>query len=173
MRVWGVGGGGVCVCGGSLVVRERERERERERADRREMGTDPATGNRLPGLFLRPADPNNTQHPFPTHRPQVTALQIAALKRIGRGSKVFLLDRNGSTSKTIAKELTRLGYGRVYVVDGGFDGRGGWVASKLLVKPVAGGGYSPLGNIARTISTRTVSSRRALPAPGTAKKVGA
>jgi len=50
---------------------------------------------------------------------QVTALQIAALKRLGRGSKVVLLDRFGNVSKSVAKELARRGFGRVYVVAGG------------------------------------------------------
>jgi hypothetical protein len=49
---------------------------------------------------------------------QVTALQIAALKRIGRGSKVILLDRYGGAAKTVAKELARRGFGRVFVVSG-------------------------------------------------------
>jgi rhodanese-related sulfurtransferase len=48
----------------------------------------------------------------------VTALQIAALKRIGRGSKVILLDRFGNVSKAVAKELSRRGFGRVFVVSG-------------------------------------------------------
>jgi rhodanese-related sulfurtransferase len=93
-------------------------------------------------------------------RPQVTAIQIASLKRLGRGSKVLLLDRTGSTAKTVAKELSKRGFGRVYVIDGGFDGRNGWVGSKLLVKPDAGAGLQPLPNI-----TRTITSRRGLPAP--------
>jgi rhodanese-related sulfurtransferase len=103
---------------------------------------------------------------------QVTALQIAALKRIGRGSKVLLLDRFGNTSKAVAKELARRGFGRVFVVAGGFDGRGGWVQSKLLVKPTAsmysGAAASPLpAGLARTLSTRTTEKggRKALPAP--------
>lgn len=49
---------------------------------------------------------------------QITALQIGALKRIGRGTKVLLLDRFGNTSKAVAKELSRRGFGRVYVVAG-------------------------------------------------------
>lgn len=85
--------------------------------------------------------------------------QISFLKRLNNGSKIILLDRYGGASKAVAKELAKRGYGRVFVVAGGFDGRNGWVASKLLVKPVAGGSYAPLPNIARTIT------RRALPAP--------
>ncbi|KAI8465256.1 MAG: hypothetical protein J3K34DRAFT_454792 [Monoraphidium minutum] len=99
---------------------------------------------------------------------QVTALQVAALKRVSKGMRVILLDRNGSSSKAVARELAKRGFGRVFVVDGGFDG---WVRSKLLVKPVAGAGLAPLPAIARTVSSRglsrTVSSttRKQLPAP--------
>lgn len=49
---------------------------------------------------------------------QITALQIGALKRIGRGTKVLLLDRYGSQAKAVAKDLSRRGFGRVYVVAG-------------------------------------------------------
>jgi rhodanese-related sulfurtransferase len=49
---------------------------------------------------------------------QITALQIASLKKIGRGSKILLLDRFGNASKTVAKELSRRGFGRVFVVAG-------------------------------------------------------
>jgi hypothetical protein len=52
---------------------------------------------------------------------------------------------------------------------GGFDGRAGWVQSKLLVKPTATQfvSSSPIPNLARTLSTRTESTRgrKALPAP--------
>eukprot|EP00878_Enallax_costatus_P000403 GHUV01000492.1.p1 GENE.GHUV01000492.1~~GHUV01000492.1.p1 ORF type:complete len:402 (+),score=171.48 GHUV01000492.1:78-1283(+) len=103
---------------------------------------------------------------------QITALQIGALKRIGRGTKVLLLDRYGNQAKAVAKELSRRGFGRAYVVAGGFDGRSGWVQSKLLVKPTAsmfsGVSSSPLpSGLARTLSTRTESirGRKALPAP--------
>ncbi|GBF99725.1 hypothetical protein Rsub_12438 [Raphidocelis subcapitata] len=92
---------------------------------------------------------------------KLTALQVSALKRLGRGTKVYLLDRNGSTSKAVARELAKLGFGRVYVIEGGF---GGWVSSRLLVKPAAGGGGGAGGLQSLPSLTRTVSSRRALPA---------
>ena len=88
---------------------------------------------------------------------QVTAMQIAALKRIGRGTRVVLLDRNGGSAKDVARELGRKGFGRVYIVAGGFEGRAGWVQSKLQIKPAAISSSSPLGTIA--------AGRRALPAP--------
>jgi hypothetical protein len=55
------------------------------------------------------------------------------------------------------------------VTVGGFDGRAGWVQSKLLVKPTATQfvSSSPIPNLARTLSTRTQTTggRKALPAP--------
>jgi hypothetical protein len=96
------------------------------------------------------------------HQPPLPPSQIAALKRIGRGSKVLLLDRNGGTAKTVAKELTKQGFRKVYVIDGGFSS---WVANKLLVKPVVGAASSngAAPGLARTISSR--SFRRQLSAP--------
>mmetsp|Transcript_28277 Transcript_28277/g.50526 ORF Transcript_28277/g.50526 Transcript_28277/m.50526 type:complete len:407 (-) Transcript_28277:61-1281(-) len=75
---------------------------------------------------------------------QVTALQIAALRRTKKGSPLILLDKAGNTAKIVAKELAKLGYGKVYVIAGGFDGRGGWVQSKLQT------------SLAKTVSAATV-----------------
>lgn len=95
----------------------------------------------------------------------MTALQIAALKRVNRGSRIVLLDRYGPTARAVAKELARRGFGKVFVVAGGFDGRSGWVQSKLLVKPTASA-FSGSPNLLRTLSTRSVNTgRKALPAP--------
>eukprot|EP00199_Chlamydomonas_sp_CCMP681_P002405 CAMPEP_0119107104 /NCGR_PEP_ID=MMETSP1180-20130426/7951_1 /TAXON_ID=3052 ORGANISM="Chlamydomonas cf sp, Strain CCMP681" /NCGR_SAMPLE_ID=MMETSP1180 /ASSEMBLY_ACC=CAM_ASM_000741 /LENGTH=390 /DNA_ID=CAMNT_0007092541 /DNA_START=35 /DNA_END=1207 /DNA_ORIENTATION=- len=91
---------------------------------------------------------------------QITALQIASLKKIGKGTKVILLDRYGPAARTVAKELARKGYGRVYVIDGGFDGRGGWVQSKLQIKPA-----STLQSLAPPSATRSIFARKALPSP--------
>lgn len=112
---------------------------------------------------------------------KVTALQIAALKRLGGGSTVFLMDRTGSgAAKAVAKELAGRGVGRVYLIKGGFQG---WVASKLRVKTSSYAGLarvevlppgtfgtgssrrSPSPAPARQLSTgpNTLSSRRALP----------
>jgi hypothetical protein len=48
-----------------------------------------------------------------------------------------LLDRYGPAARTVAKELNRKGYNKVFVIQGGFDGRSGWVQSKLQIKPAA------------------------------------
>lgn len=53
-----------------------------------------------------------------------------------------------------------LPHAQVFVINGGFDGRGGWVSSKLQIKPAAN--LSPVSApVARTIFTRA----KALPAP--------
>jgi 3-mercaptopyruvate sulfurtransferase SseA len=63
---------------------------------------------------------------------QVTALEISALKRVSKGSQVLLLDRNGGgTAKAVARELGKLGFRKVYILEGGFSG---WTSSKLQVR---------------------------------------
>ena len=62
---------------------------------------------------------------------QVTVLQIAALKKVTRGTRILLLDRNGGAAKAIARELSRRGFRRTYVVQGGFSN---WTSSKLQTK---------------------------------------
>ena len=61
----------------------------------------------------------------------MTVLQIASLKKVKKGTKIMLLDKNGSGAKDIAKALTSRGYKRVFVISGGF---GGWTASKLKTR---------------------------------------
>lgn len=96
---------------------------------------------------------------------QVTALQIASLKRVGKGTKIVLLDRYGPVARQVAKELSSKGFGKVFTIAGGFDGGKGWVQSKLQIKPVAGsyGGASPFAAATRIISRSD--GRKALPAP--------
>eukprot|EP00240_Pyramimonas_obovata_P004573 CAMPEP_0118957528 /NCGR_PEP_ID=MMETSP1169-20130426/62150_1 /TAXON_ID=36882 /ORGANISM="Pyramimonas obovata, Strain CCMP722" /LENGTH=400 /DNA_ID=CAMNT_0006905615 /DNA_START=31 /DNA_END=1233 /DNA_ORIENTATION=+ len=67
-----------------------------------------------------------------------TAIVIAALKRVTKGTTVLLLDRKGSTSKQVARCLSRLGFKKVFVIDGGFEGRGGWIQSSLARTAPAG-----------------------------------
>lgn len=95
---------------------------------------------------------------------QVTALQIASLKRASTGTKIILLDRYGGQARTVAKELSRKGFGKVFVVSGGFDGNAGWVKSKLQIKPISSSSAST--GVFGTVSTRT--SRKSLPAPKSA-----
>lgn len=62
----------------------------------------------------------------------VTAMQIAALKKINKGTTVIMMDNNGSMAKTVAKALASKGFGKVYVMTNGFKG---WSQAKLQVKP--------------------------------------
>lgn len=63
---------------------------------------------------------------------KITALQIAALRRVSKSTFVYLLDRNGSLSRQVAKSLKTLGFGRCFVISGGY---GGWLQAKLQTKP--------------------------------------
>lgn len=100
----------------------------------------------------------------------VTCLQIAGLKGISKGNKIILMDRFGGASRAVAKELARKGFSKVFTVAGGFEGSGGWVQSKLQIKPAAtiaaipakvGTGSTKSGS--GSVSTRT--PQKALPAP--------
>ena len=62
---------------------------------------------------------------------QMTVLQISALKRVKKGTRVLLLDKNGSVAKDIAKGLNAKGYKKVFVISGGFNG---WTSSKLQTR---------------------------------------
>jgi hypothetical protein len=41
---------------------------------------------------------------------QVTVLSIAALKKVGKGTRILLMDRYGGLSKAIARDLNRKGF---------------------------------------------------------------
>ena len=47
---------------------------------------------------------------------QVTVLSIAALKKVSKGTRILLLDRNGGQSKTIAKALAKKGFKKVWII---------------------------------------------------------
>lgn len=61
----------------------------------------------------------------------MTIIQIAALKKVKKGTRVLLLDKNGGVAKDVAKGLNARGYKKVYVIDGGFNG---WTSSKLQTR---------------------------------------
>ncbi|KAG1675285.1 hypothetical protein FOA52_016317 [Chlamydomonas sp. UWO 241] len=87
-----------------------------------------------------------------------TALQIASLRSVSQGTSIVLMDRNCASSQQVAKELGRKGFTKVFVMSGGFDGRTGWVQTKLAVKPAATRlSFAPPG--------KTISTRPMLPAP--------
>ena len=90
----------------------------------------------------------------------ITAIQIAALKRVNKGTKIVLLSRDGGAARNVAKELNRLGFGKVFVISGGFDGGNGWVRSKLPIKPTSFSFSAPAPSFGTAFT-----SKKALPAP--------
>ena len=68
----------------------------------------PACAHQAPGV-------GHADHAGLSHL-QVTALQIASLKKVSRRTQILLLDKTGGTSKVIAKELSRKGFKRVRVI---------------------------------------------------------
>ena len=101
---------------------------------------------------------------------RVTALQVAALKRLGKGTRLFLLDRNGGGggAKAIARELRGLGFKRVYVVAGGFAG---WAGAKLKTR-LATSVTTPRVEVLPSLPSfgRSGSQRTGLPAPPPARR---
>lgn len=61
----------------------------------------------------------------------MTIIQIAALKKVKKGSRILLMDKNGGVAKDVAKGLNSRGYKKVFVVEGGFNG---WTAAKLQTR---------------------------------------
>ena len=47
------------------------------------------------------------------HGMYICSIQIGALKRTSKGAPIVLLDKNGSSSKAVAKELAKMGFGQV------------------------------------------------------------
>lgn len=95
---------------------------------------------------------------------QVTSMEVAALKKIGKGSTLLLMDRNGGQSKAVAKQLKAGGFKRAFVVSNGFNG---WTAAKLRVKPSSSVSrvevLPAVSNITRALGRTTTAGRRALP----------
>jgi len=52
---------------------------------------------------------------------KVAALKISSLKGVKKNTKVILLDQSGGSAKKLAKSLSKLGFGKVFTVKGGFS----------------------------------------------------
>lgn len=61
----------------------------------------------------------------------MTALQVAALKKISKSSEVYLMDKNGASSKVVARKLASKGFKNVFVVNGGY---GAWQRERLPIR---------------------------------------
>jgi rhodanese-related sulfurtransferase len=89
-----------------------------------------------------------------------TARIIAALKKVSKSKPVVLLDANASLAKQVARRLSALGFRNVYVAEGGFDGRGGWVSSGLSVLRESSVGNSNARSFGGLPIPGTTSSRK-------------
>ena len=47
---------------------------------------------------------------------QMTILEVASLKRVGKGTKILILDSNGGGAKDVARGLSGKGFRNVFVV---------------------------------------------------------
>lgn len=83
-----------------------------------------------------------------------TARIIANLKRSSPGKPIIMLDSSASIAKSVARRLAALGFRRVYCVEGGFSGRGGWISAGLPASQVSGSGSINLGFGGLTTSLR-------------------
>ncbi|GMH40712.1 hypothetical protein BSKO_08616 [Bryopsis sp. KO-2023] len=104
---------------------------------------------------------------------QVTAIQISALRKLSKDCTLYLLDRSGSSSASVARDLARRGFKNCFAIQGGYSG---WTQCKLQVKPSSTVSFAEViaptvGTIftpgrQRKVATSTTTSRRkALPPP--------
>lgn len=51
----------------------------------------------------------------------MTALQIAALKKVSKKTEIYIMDKNGSIGGSVARKVASKGFSKVHVVRGGFS----------------------------------------------------
>lgn len=106
----------------------------------------------------------------------ITAMQIAALKKISKSTEIFIMDKNGSVSGAVAKQLSSRGFSKVFVVKGGF---GAWQKERLPIRmatsvsavEVVAPGAVLFGSTKKTISDG--STKKSLPSPARRKALPA
>lgn len=69
---------------------------------------------------------------------EITALKISSLKRLGKGSKIIIIDQNGDSAKLVAQSLSALGLKKVWIVKDGMEGGSGWIQSQLGTEEASG-----------------------------------
>ena len=102
----------------------------------------------------------------------MTALQIAALKKISKKSEIYIMDKNGSISGAVARQVAARGFGKVHVVKGGFSA---WQRERLPIRMAESVGrvevVSPSAVLFGSTKKSSASiaegstAKRALPAP--------
>lgn len=61
----------------------------------------------------------------------MTAMQVAALKKVSKKTELYIMDKNGSVSSAVARQIAAKGFGNVNVVKGGFSA---WARERLPVR---------------------------------------
>jgi 3-mercaptopyruvate sulfurtransferase SseA len=89
----------------------------------------------------------------------LTALKMASLKGIKKSTKVLILDVNGGEGPKLAKSLAQQGFGKVFVIEGGF---GGWQSAGLGVKQARSVSATLMPSFGRFISGGSSSSSRVI-----------
>ncbi|KAL8140300.1 hypothetical protein V2J09_006321 [Rumex salicifolius] len=59
---------------------------------------------------------------------EIAALKISYLKKLGKSSKIVIMDSYTDSAKTVAKTLTSLGFSNCWIMRDGFSG---WLQSRL------------------------------------------
>lgn len=99
----------------------------------------------------------------------LTSMQIAALKKVSKSTEVYIMDKNGSLSGAVAKQLSSRGFSKVYTVRGGFSA---WNREKLPIRmatsvsavEVVAPGAVLFGSTKKTISDGST-TKKSLPNP--------
>lgn len=101
----------------------------------------------------------------------MTAMQVAALKKVSKKTELYIMDKNGSVSKAVARQIAAKGFGNVNVVKGGFSA---WARERLPVRMAETVGRVEVvapsavlfGSTKRSISDgAAATTKKALPAP--------
>jgi rhodanese-related sulfurtransferase len=101
----------------------------------------------------------------------MTAMQVAALKKVSKKTELYIMDKNGSVSKAVARQIAAKGFGNVNVVKGGFSA---WARERLPVRmaetvgrvEVVAPSVVLFGSTKRSIADGTATTtKRGLPAP--------
>ena len=106
----------------------------------------------------------------------ITAMQIAALKKVSKSTEIFIMDKNGSVSGAVAKQLSARGFSKVFIVKGGF---GAWQKERLPIRmatsvsavEVVAPGAVLFGSTKKAISDG--STKKSLPNPARRKALPA
>ena len=100
----------------------------------------------------------------------MTALQIAALKKVSKKSELYIMDKNGSVSGAVARQVAAKGFSNVRVVKGGFSA---WAKERLPIRMAESVGRVEVvapsavlfGSTKKSIGEGSATTKKSLPGP--------